>query len=123
MINKALLEMQGMFEDFGTNIKSAGLPEPDSTSLPPRLPRELQEEMDRCAEADDLTPEDKINQMNKGQRNVFEEIIKSVNNEEGRLFAIDAPGGTGKTFLLSTLLETVRKNGKIAIATAYTNNY
>ena len=58
--------------------------------------------------------------MNQGQREVYNQIMDSVTNNSGRLFAIDAPGGTGKTFLLSTLLQQVRKSGKIAVATAFT---
>ena len=65
-------------------------------------------------------PEENINMMNNGQKQIFEEIMHSVDNNSGRLFAIDAPGGTGKTFLLSTLLEKVRSSGKVAVATAYT---
>jgi hypothetical protein len=34
-------------------------------------------------------------------------------------FVLDAPGGCGKTFLLSTLLDYVRSNGRMALATAY----
>ena len=39
-------------------------------------------------------------------------------NGDGGLFCLDAPGGTGKTFLLGALLSAVRSNGDIAIATA-----
>ena len=58
--------------------------------------------------------------MNKDQKAVFNEILKSIELKQGRLFAIDAPGGTGKTFLLTTLLDKVRQEGNIAVATAFT---
>lgn len=37
---------------------------------------------------------------------------------QGRLFFVDGPGGTGKTFVYSLLLDTVRSQGDIAIAVA-----
>ena len=44
----------------------------------------------------------------------------NVNNIENgnNLFFIDGPGGTGKTFLYSAILNTVRSKGKIALAVA-----
>ena len=123
MINKALLEMQQMFEDYGINMTEppTNMPAPDMSQIErEHRPRELQEELDRVEEAAEQDPEDKVAMMNQAQKAVFQEIIKSVQNNSGRLFAIDAPGGTGKTFLLSTLLEQVRKSGKVAVATALT---
>jgi len=38
-------------------------------------------------------------------------------NEEGVLF-LDAPGETGKTFLINLILAKIRSEGKIALATA-----
>jgi hypothetical protein len=45
-------------------------------------------------------------------------IMDSVANQQGHLFFLDAPGGTGKTFLINLLLAQVRKNGTIALAVA-----
>ena len=39
-------------------------------------------------------------------------------NEKQRIFFLNAPGGCGKTFLIETLLSTVRGMGKIALAVA-----
>ena len=126
MINKALLEIQQMFEDYGVldMTQLYKLPQPDISQIErhQRVARELQEELDRIEAADELQPEDNVKLMNQGQRDVYQQILDSVTNNSGRLFAIDAPGGTGKTFLLSTLLNQVRKSGKIAIATAFTGN-
>ena len=64
--------------------------------------------------------DDKLEKMNTAQREVYDEILQSVQADSGKLIAIDAPGGTGKTFLLNSVLEGVRQEGKIALATAYT---
>ena len=37
---------------------------------------------------------------------------------QARLFFVDGPGGTGKTFLINLLLAKVRSEGRIALAVA-----
>ena len=49
---------------------------------------------------------------------MFEEVVRSVNNEEGRIFFLNAPGGTGKTFLINLLLSKVRGQQSVAIDAA-----
>ena len=56
--------------------------------------------------------------LNNEQRLLFDIIMTALDNNEGGLFDLDAPGGCGKTFLANTVLAAVRKNGHIAIATA-----
>ena len=38
------------------------------------------------------------------EQQVYEEIFQRFNSEEGRVHFLDAPGGTGKTFLINLLL-------------------
>jgi len=38
------------------------------------------------------------------QRSVYNEIVSSALNRDGKCFFIDAPGGTGKTFVLNLIL-------------------
>lgn len=52
------------------------------------------------------------------QKQAFDEIIDSVTNNKGKIFFLDAPGGTGKTFLANLILAHVRQSGKIALAVA-----
>lgn len=52
------------------------------------------------------------------QRTTYEIIMEAVVNKSGGLFFIDAPGGTGKTFLISLLLAKIRSQSKIALAVA-----
>lgn len=44
--------------------------------------------------------------------------MHSVDNSSRLIIGLDAPCGTGKTFLLSTLLAAVRSNRKVALGTA-----
>ena len=53
------------------------------------------------------------------------EIEKYATDEEsynGYCIMLDAPGGTGKTFLINRLLEYVSGPHSIALATAFTGN-
>ncbi|KAI8115014.1 ATP-dependent DNA helicase pif1 [Lucilia cuprina] len=51
------------------------------------------------------------------QKEVFEKILAQIDRDNGGIFFLDAPGGTGKTFLLNLLLK-IRKDSNIAIAVA-----
>ncbi|GFX73347.1 ATP-dependent DNA helicase [Trichonephila clavipes] len=48
----------------------------------------------------------------------YDRIMRAITEQSGRLFFIDAPGGTGKTFLLSLILATIRSQNNIALAIA-----
>lgn len=56
--------------------------------------------------------------LNIDQKKVFTTLLSSIDNNEGKIFFLDAPGGTGKTFLINLLLTKVRSTGKIALAVA-----
>ena len=52
------------------------------------------------------------------QRIVYDTIMQTIANQRGGLYFIDAPGGTGKTFLISLILATIRSRNEIALALA-----
>ncbi len=56
-----------------------------------------------------------VPQLNPEQRAVYDNVMAAVDR---RAFFVDGPGGTGKTFLYSCLLSTVRAQGRVAIAVA-----
>jgi len=60
-----------------------------------------------------------ITKLNPEQSQVYYEVIRrSVDSDCGRVFFLDAPGGTGKTFFMNLLLASVRMHKKIAISVA-----
>lgn len=67
----------------------------------------------------------KINEplLNKDQQNIYKEILKRHEHGLSRIIFIDAPGGTGKTFLLNLILAKIRVKGKIALAVASSGNF
>jgi hypothetical protein len=52
------------------------------------------------------------------QRSIYDKIMQAITNQSGGLYFIDAPGGTGKTFLISLILATIRSRNNIALAIA-----
>ena len=45
-------------------------------------------------------------------------MLEAISMDDGRIFCLDAPGGTGNTFVLNTLLSAVRSDGFFALGTA-----
>jgi len=56
--------------------------------------------------------------LNDDQRSAYETILNVVTNKEGKLFFVDGNSGTGKTFVWTTLLSRLRRQGKIMLAVA-----
>jgi len=49
-----------------------------------------------------------VDRLNIGQRNAYDQIIAAILSGNQRTFFVDGPGGTGKTFLYSVLLDFCR---------------
>ena len=110
-----------MFADQGKDmVKDFKLPKPKAMTEKDKIPREILEETSYDSEQLKDDARKSYMFMNEDQRTVFDAVMNSVNKKLGKLFAIDAPGGTGKTFVLHALLAKVRSEGKIALAMATT---
>eukprot|EP00116_Pleurobrachia_bachei_P000686 sb/3460948/ len=62
----------------------------------------------------------RLSTLNREQLSFYEAVLDAVENNEivPKVFNLQAAGGTGKTYTLNLLLDTVRVRSKIAIATA-----
>ena len=58
----------------------------------------------------------------KDQRAAYKAILDLVNQKTGGIVFLDAPGGTGKTFVINLILAKIRQQSKIAIAVASSGN-
>lgn len=56
--------------------------------------------------------------MNDEQRTIYDRIMLAVSAGQGGFCFLDAPSGTGKTFLISLILAEIRSNNGIALAVA-----
>ncbi|CAK1594996.1 unnamed protein product [Parnassius mnemosyne] len=119
--NRALLALQDiLFYIGGNTLPYYGLPPPQaSDGIVDNLNREYIEHTN----FDPVELQHMINQneprLNNEQNQVYRLLIDSVNNANaGGVYFLDAPGGTGKTFLINLLLAKIRSEKKIAVAVA-----
>ena len=114
MYDKALYSISFYLSEINSNLQSVGLP------LPVGPDTEF-ETTDIFYEVGDLT-EEQINEnytsLNDCQKKTADEIIDSVTNKKNGFYFIDAPGGTGKTYMLNRIIEKLSFHGKKVCATA-----
>ncbi|GBP40855.1 ATP-dependent DNA helicase pif1 [Eumeta japonica] len=79
---------------------------------------ELQREQEFNSNDLRLFVQSNITKLNIQQKHVYDTIMQAVSNNAGGLYFLDAPGGTGKTFVVSLILATIRSEQKIALALA-----
>ncbi|XP_017467368.1 PREDICTED: uncharacterized protein LOC108359826 [Rhagoletis zephyria] len=118
MRNEALV----LIEDIcvlmcGSLLSTLGMPAPNR-SLHDAFNRELQREQDY--DQDELAERVRTNVtlLNAEQKNVYDSLMKVVDDGTGGIYFLDAPGGTGKTFLISLILAKIRSRSQIALAVA-----
>jgi len=117
VFNKALIAIEDMtYSMSGHPVAHYGLPTPQRSdeALRTELIRETTYNME---ELQTYVNENEPKLL-EDQRTAYEAIINSVTNSSGTFFFLDAPGGTGKTFVLNLALATVRRQKKIALAVA-----
>lgn len=56
--------------------------------------------------------------LTEDQKYAYSKIMEAVSNECGGILFLDAPGGTGKTFLLNLVLAEIRSRNEMAVAVA-----
>ncbi|CAB3220778.1 unnamed protein product [Arctia plantaginis] len=78
------------------------------------LNRELQYNVDTLQEF----VRNNVPLLSEQQKQVYETLMQAVDNNTGGLFFLDAPGGTGKTFVISLIFPTIRSRCDIALGLA-----
>ncbi|XP_024965084.1 ATP-dependent DNA helicase PIF4-like [Cynara cardunculus var. scolymus] len=77
--------------------------------------REVQEEGSIVVEEEHLRTRDSLN---FDKKYAYDETMRHVDDDCPRVFFIDGPGGTGKTFLYKALFANIHSHGLIALPTA-----
>lgn len=113
-----LNELDKLLRDAGYCLSHFNLPLPNDTANISGQNRLLLDELNYDVPAMISTLNDNLSMLNNNQKDVFDAIYNFVMNGEGKTFFVYGYGGTGKTFLWTTLLSFVRSNGKIALAVA-----
>jgi hypothetical protein len=99
-----------MLSDLGITLENRN----DTTALTALLFKETHYNKEKLK----LDIEQKEPMLLPEQQVIYREILQAVQAKKEVIFFIDAPGGTGKTFLLNLLLTKVRQNEGIALAVA-----
>ena len=96
-----------------------GLPILDPTIIKEtQIARILKEETDFDCRQLQMSVEQMLPTLNFEQKKVFQEVTKSACERLGKLFCLNASGGTGKTYTMNVILDYLRSQKKIALATA-----
>ena len=112
--NKALHDINAILKQHGLSCTAIGLPTPVGRS------QEALEVFDPIQEARE--GEEHMAMLNDKQRDAFDKIIMAVEDSDltSRCFFIDGPGGSGKTFLYTTLMAFIRGREQIVLPFATT---
>jgi hypothetical protein len=62
--------------------------------------------------------QENFHKLNDEQLCVYERVLRNVTNKQSGILFLDAPGGTGKTFLIRVILAAIRKENGRALACA-----
>ena len=116
--NAALVEIENMVMDMGGNMLTQyGLPEPQHDHIE-RLGIDYKRETSYDIDKERHNANQKCNLLNAEQRTIHNSFVACALSSTSGIFFLDAPGGCGKTFLIQTILATIRSQNKIVIATA-----
>eukprot|EP00267_Zea_mays_P053525 XP_020406662.1 uncharacterized protein LOC103652634 [Zea mays] len=109
-----LIDIRNMLQSMGKDIKTLPLPPIiDAYDDAIGTAREVYEEEIIQPTVGDVALKDSLNEE---QRAAYDKIMSVVDTDQGGLFFVDGPGGTGKTYLYRVLLATLRNQGKIAVS-------
>ncbi|XP_020186773.3 uncharacterized protein [Aegilops tauschii subsp. strangulata] len=111
-----LLDIRGMLQSMGKDIVDFALPSIDDAFDPTE--GEAREVIEESTVEFDVDDTKLSSSLNLEQRAAYDEILAAIECDDGGVFFVDGPGGTGKTFLYRAMLAKVRSKGKIGIATA-----
>ena len=103
ILNSVLLDIQERLQQQGKSLANfPGMPIPRNIHNRYEQPRVIQDELDLCPGDESESVHDNVHLLNADQLKIYFAIM---NHEVGvKMFFIDGPGGTGKTFLYNTLL-------------------
>ncbi|TVU44908.1 hypothetical protein EJB05_04371 [Eragrostis curvula] len=112
-----LLELEKLLKNAGYILAHFHLPQPEHVS-PDFENRLIIDELAYASSDTMVKATSQIGQLNANQKYIFDAIVHSVLNNHGDTFFVYGYGGTGKTFLWNALLNSIRSQGKIALAVA-----
>ena len=118
IFNLALSDLQDKVLSMGgRELSEYGFPQPQAVDND-RFARVYRREIDYNQDEQQAYVERNSPLLTTDQREVYDCFCSMIDSDEGGMLFLDAPGGTGKTFLINLILAKLRSDGKIALATA-----
>ena len=118
IFNLALNDLQEKVISMGgRQLFEYGLPQPHTVDND-RFAREYRREISYDQGEQQAYVEHNAALLTADQCDVYDCFCSMIDRNEGGVLFLDAPGGTGKTFLINLILAKIRSEGKIALATA-----
>ena len=117
MYNEALCRIEDVVNRIcNRKLSDFGLPSPQRRNNP--LSNEVLRETSYDVDMLRQYVTEKEPTLTADQRQIYDRVINAVQQEESAFFFIDAPGGTGKTYLINIALAKLRSQRKVALAVA-----
>ena len=101
----------------GRELSEYGLPHPQTVDND-RFARVYRREIDYDKAEQQTFVEQNVPLLTADQQQVYDCFCSIADRDEGGILFLDAPGRTGKTFLINRILAKLCSEGKIALATA-----
>ena len=126
LFNQALIYIEDKLLSFpsGKPLSHYGIQSPDRSSqgIADNTPQEILAELSYNLREMNHIIETRTPTLSPDQHEAYDAICSNITETDqpltGRIIFLDAPGGTGKTYLLNLLLAKVRASGQIALAVA-----
>ena len=118
IFNLALNDLQNKVLFMGcSELSEYGLLQPQAVNSN-RFARVYHREIDYNQGEQQAYVEHNVPLLTADQQEVFDSFYSISESNQGGMLFLDAPGGTGKTFLINLILAKLQSEGKIALATA-----
>ncbi|XP_024007954.1 uncharacterized protein LOC112083963 [Eutrema salsugineum] len=114
-----LIEIENLLRQHDRSLMDfSDMPKPNKTILEEINNSKLTQEFHFNITEEKELHEKLLKKLNKDQKIVYDSVLKSVLNQEGKLFFIYGAGGTGKTFLYKTIISALRSMEKMVMPVA-----
>uniref|UniRef100_A0A0L8GP75 ATP-dependent DNA helicase n=1 Tax=Octopus bimaculoides TaxID=37653 RepID=A0A0L8GP75_OCTBM len=118
LYNEVLLSIKVRLAREEVTMANLGLLEPNFKSELEFLPVILQEGLNFEKAALHDHAFERYPTLNAKQKYIFDQVVGSVIKKEGKIFCLNASGGSEKTYTINLILTEVWSQGHIAVATA-----
>lgn len=114
-----LIEIESMLQGFEKSLTQfTGMPLPNKAIMDDMKKKAMEKHNHFDITEEARTHQKLFDKLNQQQQAVYDAVIKSVYENEGKLFFLYGAGGTGKTFLYRTIIAALRSRRKKVIPVA-----